>query len=90
MRRIFLLGALLPAAVLAQTPPAARPAVPPMMGPASTVNDPWPGMKKLQIAAMTLPVEPWFELIVRASSLRGDSSHKMGRGAAGFKAGALC
>lgn len=55
MRRMFLLGALLPAAVMAQTPPAARPAVPPMMGPmmgpSSTVNDPWPGMKKLLIIA---------------------------------------
>lgn len=50
MRKMFLLSALLPAAVLAQTPPAAPSAPPPMM-PQSSVNDPWPGMKKLLIIA---------------------------------------
>ncbi|NKJ00033.1 ThuA domain-containing protein [Novosphingobium sp. SG707] len=50
MRKMFLLAGLLPAAALAQTPPPA-PAAPPPMMPQSSVNDPWPGMKKLLIIA---------------------------------------
>ncbi|MBB3954452.1 ThuA domain-containing protein [Novosphingobium sediminicola] len=51
MRKMFLLAGLLPAVALAQIPPAQSPAAPPPMMPQSSVNDPWPGMKKLLIIA---------------------------------------